>query len=365
MRVVFRVDASTLMGHGHVMRCLTLADELRQQGVLSLFITRAFSGHLADQISDRGHDVVLLAFKVSSSCFNFDGHNRWLAVSWEQDAAETCGAIENERVDWLVIDHYGIDARWHHVLRKKAAKILVIDDLANRELDCDLLLDQTHGRLATDYNRQALEECRKLLGSEYALLRPEFMNRRTEAYAHRRNAENIKRVLVSLGGADSTSTTLIVLEGLLAVSWPDEKVHFDVVLGESAPCYAKVKQLIEQSRLSVALISYAEDMADLMLWADLAVGAGGTTSWERCCLGLPSLVVELAANQSLIINGLVESGAAVSLGRSANLTSDKVADCVTTVVDDVAALASMSQRCFEITDGNGVRLVANYMLDEA
>jgi len=347
------------------MRCLTLADELRRQGGVSLFISRAFPGNLADQISDRGHDVVLLAFNSSSSCFNFDEDNGWLAVSWRQDAMETFDAIENEEFDWLVVDHYGIDARWHHILRKKVTKILVIDDLANRVLDCDLLLDQTHGRLATDYDRQVLDECRKLLGSEYALLRPEFANRRAEAYASRRNVESIERVLVSLGGADSTNTTLIVLKGLLAVSWPDEKIHFDVVLGENAPCYAKVKQVIEQCRLSVALVSYAEDMADRMLWADLAVGAGGTTSWERCCLGLPSLVVELAANQSLIVNGLVESGAAISLGRSANLTSDKVTDCVTTVVSDVAALASMSQRCFEIADGKGARLVANYMQGDA
>ena len=188
MRIVIRTDASFTIGSGHVMRCLTLADALQKYAEI-VFVCRKFPGHMQEVIVKRGYEVFLLQKPSEEYLMQDDDltHAAWLGVSWSHDANETIDKIGDAQVDWLVVDHYGIDFRWHNKLRRLIKKLFVVDDIADRKLDCNLLLDQTFGRLASNYNSIVSPNCVKLIGAKYALLRPEFAKHRLTAIEKRKN----------------------------------------------------------------------------------------------------------------------------------------------------------------------------------
>ena len=208
MAVVIRADASTRIGIGHVMRCLTLADALQGRGVDVVFVCREFTGHCIPLIQDRGYGAYVLEKPSSSLSLIDDGepdHALWLEVSWQQDAEETLSILKRADVtiDSLVIDHYALDFRWHQFFRQHTQKIMVIDDLEDRKHDCDVLLDQTYGRSGSDYQGLVPEGSRVLLGANYALLRPQFVKKRQKSIDRRGGTSNIRRILVSMGGDGS------------------------------------------------------------------------------------------------------------------------------------------------------------------
>ncbi len=178
MRVVFRADASIQIGTGHVMRCLTLADALRERGVETLFICRDLAGFSAEMFVSRGHDIRMLAAPqgVRQATPNEPVHAKWLEVSWEEDAKETGEILESVgEVDWLVVDHYALDFKWESLLYSNVSKIMVIDDLADRRHECDLLLDQNlYDNMNVRYQERTPAACKHILGPQFALLRSEF-----------------------------------------------------------------------------------------------------------------------------------------------------------------------------------------------
>lgn len=278
MQAVFRVDASISIGTGHVMRCLTLADELKTLGASTVFIIREHPGHLSALIRKRGYGAALLP--VPDPDFkpvrNDVAHAKWLGVSWQQDAKETLQIIGDSKPDLLIVDHYALDARWHKELRQHVKKIFVIDDLADRPIDCDILLDQTYGRQVTDYQFCVPNDCRMLLGTRYALLSPDFSRLRTKAMERRKRFNGIQRILVAMGGYDSGNVTFIALKGLAEVNW-SLLPQIDVVLGGDAPHLQSLRQYTAYQSLNVNISTDVTDMAERMLLADLAIGAGGTT----------------------------------------------------------------------------------------
>ncbi len=361
-RIIFRVDASIDIGTGHVMRCLTLADELKSQGTAIKFITRVHLGNMADAITKRGYELCLLPLAADTYQVRPDdvGHASWLGVSWQQDAEESRLAIGDSVLDWLIVDHYAIDARWHKQLRAKVDQIIIIDDLADRPLDCDLLLDQTYGRQEDDYRQLVPSNCQMLLGSRYALLRPEFSELRPKAIEKRQAFSGIKRILVSMGGMDPDNVTTTVLEGLSRVGWKHKPV-IDVVLGGKAPYLQQVVTMAKKSTLEILVSTDVPDMADRMLVADLAIGAGGATSWERCCVGLPSLTTVISENQLEIVKQLQNQGSILSLGLSERLTSDKVKAAVSKTLLSTDIWVEMSSKGFDVSDGKGVYRVLEAM----
>ncbi|MBD3768372.1 MAG: UDP-2,4-diacetamido-2,4,6-trideoxy-beta-L-altropyranose hydrolase, partial [Gammaproteobacteria bacterium] len=201
MRIAFRVDAALAIGTGHVMRCLTLAHELREQGANCVFICRQHQGHMAGLIQQRGFGCHLLALSETPYLPQSDdlAHAAWLGASWQQDAQQTL-ALLAEPVDWMVVDHYAIDARWQASVKVGYQRLLVIDDLADREHLADVLLDQTYGRQVADYQSLVPQQCQLLLGSTYALLRPEFAQWREASLKRRKLQTNIQNILISMGG---------------------------------------------------------------------------------------------------------------------------------------------------------------------
>lgn len=360
MHIVFRADASLQMGTGHVMRCLTLADVLSANGTECQFICRAHAGHLADFIRQKGYRVHLL--DVVAEIPEQDAplaHAAWLGVTLEQDAKETAALLSHLQSDWLIVDHYALDARWETPQRRHVGKLMVIDDLADRQHDCDLLLDQNLGRLDSDYAALVPTHCPRLLGPAYALLRPEFASLRDYSL-QRREAGTLRTLLITMGGVDKDNATGRVLQALAGTSLPHD-CRITVVMGATAPWLQEVATLAAALPWPVDVRVNVTEMAQLMADADLAIGAAGSTSWERCCLGLPTLMVVLADNQREAASYIEESGAAKLFYINEQLPKQLGALLLRCRAES-DFLHSMSRSGQDVTDGMGVKQVADKLL---
>jgi UDP-2,4-diacetamido-2,4,6-trideoxy-beta-L-altropyranose hydrolase len=347
-RVVFRVDASTQMGMGHLMRCLCLANALAVHGTRALFLTRSQAARLAPLIEANGHAVRHLLDPEQS-----DATTPWLPTSWQHDAEQTEEAIrEAGPVDWLVVDHYGLDARWERLQRAQVPRILAIDDVADRPHDCDLLLDQNLvAAMETRYAKLVAATCTQLLGPRYALLRPQF------AEARRRLAPRsgeLRRVLICYGGSDPSNETTKTLNAIKHLAADD--LAIDVVIGASNPHVTEVAALC-QALPRVDLHRGADNMAELMARADLAVGAGGVMSWERCCLGLPTLAVDIAANQVGALTALAAAGALTYLGSASGVDATRMAAELGALMQDRGRIRAMGEAALALVDGEGTERV--------
>ena len=296
MNVAFRVDASNEIGTGHFVRCLALADALAVCNNRIRFISRHLPPHFRAMLAARGHEFIALDSPAQTA--NADGppHAHWLGTSQEQDAADSIVALSDQSWDSLVIDHYALDARWETRLRQSVTRILAIDDLADRRHDCDILLDQNpYVDSGSRYNGKLPSHCLALLGLRFALLRDEFR----QAHEHvRERSGPVKRVLIFFGGVDADNYTSVAIDALADLHLPDLQV--DVIIGVQHPARAQ----IETACASRGYLCHVQTpaIAQLMAQADLAVGAGGTATWERCCLGLPTLTLCIAANQRKLID---------------------------------------------------------------
>jgi len=313
MKITFRVDASLEMGTGHVMRCLTLANALKEQGAECHFICREHPGNLIPQLTQQGHKVHTLAYSTAATApANTEhplAHAAWLGSSQATDADLCQAIIETTQPDWLIVDHYALDIQWEKALRPYCKKLMVIDDLADRRHDCDLLLDQTFGRSSEDYLPLVPQDCQVLCGAHYALLRPEFAQWRD--YSLKRRAQGqLEHLLINLGGVDKDNITTEILQALANTALPDN-CRITVVMGATAPWVERVQQQAALMPWPTEVKVGVNNMAELMANSDLAIGAAGATSWERCCLGLPSIIICLADNQKKVISHLVQADAVV------------------------------------------------------
>jgi len=297
LEVVFRVDASVDLGAGHVMRCLTLAEMLRDAHSKVLFLTREVPGNALDLIRSRGFAAHFLADEEVSSI------------------PQTLASLGfGNPVDWLVVDHYRLDRRWEIGVRAMCRYLAVIDDLADRRHDCDMLLDQNY-YVDADLRYRTLvpSQCRLFLGPRFALLRKEFYD---AAARLRKRSGAVERILVSFGATDPTNETSKVLSALRHI---EHGAQIDVVLGATNPRRAQVEQECAGIPGCRSFVQTTK-MAELMSMADLAVGAGGVTTWERCLLGLPAITVAVAENQVRTTTDLAAAGATWYLGRATELT---------------------------------------------
>jgi len=284
-------------------------------------------------------------------------HADWLESDWQVDAQQTVEALEEVVVDWLVVDHYALDRRWEARLRLNANKIMVIDDLADRAHDCDLLLDQNlvlGSRLR--YAALVPSACECMLGPRYALLQPEYAELRPRA--GRRDVA-VRRILVFFGGSDQHNLTGLVISAFLALQ--RDSIAMDVVINSQSPHAVAIQELAH--RYSYITIHHTlPSLAPLMLKADLAIGAGGVAAWERCCLGLPSLVVATGENQLPSCEALDHAGLIHYLGVKDDLTFDRLCVSMQALLD----CADKRRRTFEsgpeLVDGRGADRVVERLL---
>lgn len=343
MKIVIRADASVALGSGHVMRCLTLARQCRKDGSEVRFVCRPAAGDLCDEIRSCGFQVCLLA----EGPVPLVGRG---ADSFEvADAAQTAAQLKADKTDWLVVDHYQLGIEWERRLSSMASRVMVIDDLANRRHCCDLLLDQNYYDAADKrYERLVPETCRQLLGPQYALLRDEFYQ---PDPPHRvfPGADRL-RLLIFFGGSDATDETGKSLDALSSL--PDLDLDVDVVVGAGNPR----KKIIELRCNSMSNVNYhcqVENMAELMARADLALAAGGSTTWERCFLGLPALTVIVAENQRETTETLARQGAIDCLGWAEQVSAADIAVSVKKYYDNVDQLEAMSRKARQVMGEGG------------
>lgn len=361
MKVVFRADASLTIGMGHVMRCLTLATALKGKGAEILFVSREHPGHLCQEIAARGCGVFRLPGMSGSRADDITGgvnllkHAHWLGASWEHDAEETSEAVGRifRTVDWLIVDHYALDARWESALRSHTKRLMVIDDLADRSHDCDLLLDQNlFGNAEARYAGKVPAHCGLMLGPHYALLQPMYGELRPRIPSRE---GPIRRIFIYFGGSDAGNLTGMTISACLLLGHSD--IDLDVVVNANSPHAESIRRQTA-GHSNIHLHSDLLTLAPLMTRADLAVGASGATTWERCCLGLPSLVITLAENQRPIAAELARRGLICWLGHVGDVTVDAIKRTIRELIEARAALARMSARASELVDGLGTTRVS-------
>jgi UDP-2,4-diacetamido-2,4,6-trideoxy-beta-L-altropyranose hydrolase len=362
LKVVFRTDSSLAIGTGHLMRCLTLAGELASQGAEVSFVCRDLPGNMNRQAEENGHRLYRLPYEKVSQKKNLEltEHESWLEVDKIMDAEQTRAILSGEAAgcDLLVVDHYALDLEWERLQRPLVGSLMVIDDLADRPHDCDLLLDQNlYENYQNRYHRLVGSSTRLLLGPVYVLLRDEFREWRGKV----KERDGSKgRVLVFFGGADRTNETMQFLQTQPEVN--NDKLDYVVVAGKTNPHSEQIEKYCA-SRPKIEYHRAVDDMARLMAEADLAVGAGGTSTWERCCMGLPAVTVAVAENQVEVARLSQEMGFAVYLGTPENVTATLIKDTVTDLFNDPEKLKKMSTTGMKLVDGQGVTRVCNALAE--
>ena len=344
MTVVFRVDASGEIGFGHLSRCINLAEVLRSRGNEVSFICRDDESQSFRVLEDRLFSTVLLPSLAAGEVSN-----------QQQDADQTVEALNGIRPDWLVVDNYGLDKQWEQGMRPHTAKIAVIEDLPGRRHDCDLLLDQNYSDRSNDaFSGQVPDACEFLLGPRFALISQEFRRIRE---IKTKPASELKHIFVFCGGSDPQNLTQQVIDELSI----DElsNIAIDVVIGAQNKGFNR--EALHKLKPNFEIHEAGAEFAQIMRRADLAIGAGGTTSWERMCLGVPSVVVSIAENQNPACEKLGRDDLVTYLGAQASLRPGAIRDEVLEVISSYSSVFDQIESGQILVDGRGCERVAEVM----
>jgi UDP-2,4-diacetamido-2,4,6-trideoxy-beta-L-altropyranose hydrolase len=341
-RILFFADAGPEVGGGHVMRCLTLARALTGRGAECAFVESRATAQIL-----RRFGWPAPALLAISDAPGLDGQ-----LAYAGDFADRFEA------DVVVVDHYGAGGREEAALKGAARRIVVIDDLANRNHACDLLLDPGYGRRAEAYRKLAPDSAHVLTGPTYALVRPEFAAARQRALSRRAKHGPVTRALVSLGMTDIGGVTERVVRALIPAL---DDVRLDVVLGSEAASVAGLRQLAAADRRIRLWVDDA-DMATLTADADIAIGAGGSSVWERAVVGLPSATVILAENQRVMIEHMADAGFARAIDAAAPDFEARLLEAWNRLLTDEALRWRLTERSADLCDGHGASRVAEAVL---
>ncbi|MGC5700254.1 UDP-2,4-diacetamido-2,4,6-trideoxy-beta-L-altropyranose hydrolase [Pseudomonas sp. NFXW11] len=345
MRVLIRADASPAIGSGHIARCLTLAQVLRQQGAEVAFACRRLPGNRLEALRAEGYQT----FELPE---DYPGEQAHLGIEallpWQADITALQEVLAQQPAfDWVLVDHYGLDHQWQAAARQWAPRIAAIDDLANRRHAVELLLDQNFSGTAQAYAGLYDEPCRTLFGPHFALLREEFRRPPIEIKAQAR------RLLVNFGGFDAAGQTYRAMLALV----PMTELQVDFVAGSGNPDW-QAMQALAADRPHWRLHSYVKDFAGLLAQADLCLGAGGGTSWERAVLGVPTLCITVAYNQQANARLLAEAGAHLYLGPCEQVGVEEIRQALVLLLSNHGLRHSLAARARELVDGQGAQRVA-------
>ncbi|MHB9149527.1 MAG: UDP-2,4-diacetamido-2,4,6-trideoxy-beta-L-altropyranose hydrolase [Thermoleophilia bacterium] len=368
MLVAIRVDASTSLGMGHLVRCMTLAETLQDHGAEVWFVyTELLETHEL-RLQEAGFGTIRMgssaagAAEPSGTLGPGQPPAAPQVVDQETDASRVIDALQNlpAPVDWIVVDHYGIDARCEGLLRAHTRRLMVIDDLADRRHECDLLLDQNLGSEApARYVGLIPGHCTALLGPRYALLRKEFLAARERAQLR---SGPLRRLLVSFGATDPTGEAARSIEAVHSLGLSDLRVD---VVAPSLGRNDRVRAIARDMR-DVRIHGWTDSMAQLMVESDLALGAGGSSSWERCYLGLPSVTVIVAENQRRATQALADAGATLAVEGGRGAIEAELAVALRRFVEDRDLLRSTSEKAFAVMGEpfpSGAELVVSTMME--
>ncbi len=338
--LLIRADASVAMGTGHVMRCLALAQAWQDAGGRAVFAMRECTPAIRARLLAEACDVLSISGAPGTA----------------DDARQTVALARHYRVGWIAVDGYQFGANYQNALKVEGARVLFIDDYGHaKDYSADVVLNQNAGSAPRLYaSREARTQL--LLGSRYCLLRREFAVWR----AWTRDVPAIGRhVLVTMGGSDPENVTARIVDALALVE--AEKLEAIVVLGGSAPHFEALEQAGSDMSKFITIRRDVANIAELMAWADLAVSSSGTTCWELCLLGLPSLLVDVAENQTALARELDRRRAAIHMGAPRDFTKAQLASQLQTVLQSHEIRGNLSARCRELVDGRGAERVVSLM----
>ncbi|WP_137153227.1 UDP-2,4-diacetamido-2,4,6-trideoxy-beta-L-altropyranose hydrolase [Devosia sp. FKR38] len=360
MKFGFRADAALDIGAGHVMRCITLAQALSDRGAECTFICREHPGHLIEAIRTAGFGVTGLPV-LERSGTEKSPYASWVGADTAVDASQSRAIFDAQGCNFIIADHYGLDAQWERAV-SPAGRIGIIDDLANRPHYSALLIDQTLDRAAHSYAGLVPDDCITLCGSSFAILRPQFAKARARSLELRAGRAP-GQILVSMGGIDRDNLTGRVLDVLTALP-SDLEFRTTVVLGATAPWREAVTRQAATSRRKVEVLVNVADMAELLIQTDLAIGAAGSSAWERCCLGVPTVMAVTADNQTEIARAVAARGAALTAGAAdAPGFDSRLAGAIVQLLRESDLRSGMSHAAAAVTDGLGADRVADALME--
>ena len=352
--VFIRADSSLQIGSGHIERCITLARELKKRGMKIHFICRSHIGNIGSRIIDEGFDVTMLPVNKNILRSSSTRYKSWLGVDWTQDANDTSKILLKKKPRVLILDHYAIDIKWQNSVKSSTnVKIMVIDGLANRRHNCEILLDYTYSlKHRKKWKNLISSKCKLLLGIKYILLKNEFMKIKKSQI---KKKTNIKRILVAFGGYDKINATSVAIDAinLLGV----EKIYTDVVIGKNNPNIIQIQKICNQ-KPNIKLHVQPKNIVKLLCKADLSIGGGGTMLWERCYLGIPSILISIAKNQLNQAAAVGSYGAVINLGIYKKNIKIKIIKYLKKLLNDRNLYYSISQKCFQIMKAS--RAESNY-----
>lgn len=360
MKVGIRADASIEQGTGHLMRCLVIADALRERGHQCLFVTQPFLPKFIKQINDRKHEVIILQNDVSDMDESTlcDDYVKWLGRSVARDAFETSEVFKREKPDIIIADHYAIEATWTKIVTDSKIKTVIIDDLANREHFCDILIDQNFGRVPEQYAALVSQKTKTFAGAKYIFIKDDFKKDREAVQLNRLNRMP-KCLNVCMGGMDKDNATYQVLETVTKLDYY-QNWTIDVVLRSSSPNAKMLRDYVKNQKRDIHLHLDAENMASLFSKADLAIGAGGVTLWERCCMGLPTVLLTIADNQVPAALAMRGAGALIYAGDIRHQNWEyQLSKKLKNLARNTDKIHEMSRKAFDICDGNGLDRVCD------
>lgn len=356
--ILFRVDSGHRIGSGHVMRCITIANELRRNfDVTPIFATVAHEGHVISKIEENGHNVHELHRSRSRIYGDHEkppSHAPWLDSSWDYDAAQTRQLIRDLDPMKVVVDHYALDSEWERSAIQDIEKTFILDDLADRKHHTLELVDHTLRRKSLDYKDLVPKECKLHIGLNYAILRPEFLVARKSKIRGSID-QGVKKVLVSMGGVDTENHTQKVLSALIAL--PNfSTLEIDVVCGATAKNVEVLEREVCSLYSNVTLSVGVTDMSKRMLQADMAISSIGATTWELFCLGVPTVFLPIAENQVWHSKNISKS----QLGKVIGVQDDLPHE-IDQFMKNHKNRQRISKQTAELVDGNGASRIAGFL----
>lgn len=350
------------------MRCLTLAYKLQKNADV-IFLCREHPGNLCRYIRSAGFKLYGFPLPARNKSLDLKTdraealrHALWLGGTWDEDAEETIKILINLKADCLIVDHFGIDASWERRVREATSiKIAVIDGQKDRPHDCDFLLDPNFS-IDPEASWKSLipPNCQLFAGPQFAILRQEFIEEKKNL--QKRDGQ-VKRILIAFGGVDGKNATGMTLEALKKINLD---IPVDVVAGLGNPHWSELQKIcrsIPKARIHLQ----TSRIATLMAAADLAIGAGGTMTWERCYLGLPAIIVSIAKNQDRTCQALAQKNAAVYLGKQEEAGIRSIADAIHFAIENQEFMRKMSRNAMQIMETantSGIEIFCKAILHE-
>lgn len=336
MVLLIRTDASAEIGYGHIMRCLALAQAWQDSGGKAVFSLAVKEQAVTTRLKSEGMEINHVAGKPGTN----------------EDAFQTIDLARQLKASWIVVDGYRFGAEYQRIIKEAGFHLLLIDDLGEAEhYYADIVLNQNlHGSEEMYENRERYTNL--LLGTRYALLRREFL--RWQDW-NREIPEVASKVLVTMGGGDPNNVTLKVIQALQRVKMAD--LEAVAVVGGGNPHLKELQVVARSSSLPIRLENKVTNMPELMAWADVAVSSSGSTCWELAFMGLPSLLLILADNQSPVSESLDSMRIAINLGWHKDMTSAEMTREIEKLLKSRKARTEMARCGQRLIDGEGTKRV--------